>query len=152
MLYVSLHTLRPASGPPSTLRTQPNRPFSALDVYRSSPESGDMWCTSRKLKGAICSRVEGLGTDWPASADQRPNPGGSNAIIGQQVTSPWRERERGRERERKVDLARLGSKKVVHPSVAAQLEEGYESRGAFPECGLRIALRPLVMAMRISLR
>jgi len=30
-------------------------PFSALDVYWRSLESGDVWCKSRQLKMKICS-------------------------------------------------------------------------------------------------
>jgi len=37
--------------------------FSSLDLYRHSPESGDLWYTSRRLKKTICFPSQGWWKD-----------------------------------------------------------------------------------------
>ena len=44
---------------PPAPRPGSNRPFEDLDLYWRSPESGDLWYTSRQLKRTVWSRSDG---------------------------------------------------------------------------------------------
>jgi len=47
---VHLLLASPLPTEPPALREEPNRLFQVLDLCWRSPESGDLWCTSRQLK------------------------------------------------------------------------------------------------------